>query len=83
MDLRIYGDIAESYIELLRDKYGVNVSNFRFEKYFPEEIMGSSFKERTLFLLIPSLRKKAEQKIEYTPFTFRKIIDSIDLGYLI
>jgi hypothetical protein len=81
-DLNIYGDIAESCIEILNDKYGVDVSCFKFEEYFPEEFSGKSQLQKVMFSLIPFLRTNKEDKAEFKPLTFLMLKNSIDKGRL-
>ena len=82
-DLKIFGDVAESYIELLQERYGVDVSKFEFGDYFPHEFMGDSTTQRVLIWLLPFLRSKRESNIQYKDFTFSKIKDSMECGYLV
>jgi hypothetical protein len=81
-DLNIYGDIAESYIEILRDNHNVDVSQFNFHDYFPPEFSGNSQLKKIMFSLIPFLRAKFEDKKEYLPFTFHMINEAINIGRL-
>lgn len=82
-DLNIYGDIAESYIELLRDKYDVDVSAFNFDSYFPQEFTGHTITQRVIFWLFPFLREKYQKSQDYLPFTFKKLKDAIDSKNLV
>jgi len=72
-DLNVYGDIAESCIEHLRDKYGVDIDGFIFEDYFPSEFVGESFLESCMYSILPFLRKKHDSKIELKPLTLLNI----------
>ncbi|QLR79678.1 DUF1493 family protein [Citrobacter freundii] len=36
-DLNLFGDTAEDVLELLKSEFGVNMSQFKFYKYFPKE----------------------------------------------
>lgn len=69
-DLNIYGDIAESYIELLAEKYGVDVSAFDFGSYFPPEFTGESTLQRYLYSFVPFLASLHNAKKTYKRFTF-------------
>lgn len=82
-DLKVFGDVAESYIELLQEQYDVDVSKFKFDNYFPQEFIGDSAIQRVLFWLLPFLRSRSESHVQYEDFTFRKIKNSMDSGYLI
>jgi hypothetical protein len=81
-DCDIYGDVAESYIELLSGRYSVDVSDFKFHDYFPNEFAGNNQMKRLLFSFIPFLRAKYEDKGKYLPLTFQKIKEAINLGKL-
>ena len=81
-DLGIYGDIAESCIETLNDRYGVDVSSFEFDNYFPEEFSGKSQFQKVLFSLIPFLRASKEDKSDFKPLTFLMLKNAIDKGRL-
>lgn len=82
-DLNIYGDVAESYIELLSEKYGVDTSCFKFDEYFPAEFIGQTNLQRVVFWLFPFLRKNHIDNYKYLPFTFRKLKDVIDSKNLV
>ncbi len=81
-DLNIYGDIAESCIETLRDDYSVDVSQFNFHDYFPPEFAGESLFQRIVLSLLPCLRAMFEEKRDYLPFTFQMINEAINTGRL-
>ena len=81
-DLGIYGDIAQSCIETLKDNYKVDVSSFKFEDYFPEEFSGESQLQKVLFSVVPFLRTKSENKRDFKPITFSMIKNSIQVGKL-
>ncbi len=81
-DLNIYGDIAESCIETLRDDYSVDVSQFNFHDYFPPEFAGGSLFQRIVLSLLPCLRVMFEEKRDYLPFTFQMINEAINTGRL-
>lgn len=42
-DCDIWGEEAEHCILSLRDKYGVDISNFQIDQYFPPELVKGSF----------------------------------------
>ena len=81
-DLNIYGDIAESYIELLSDKYNVDVSRFCFSDYFPEEFPGDSFFQSFLYSVATFLKTRHNSKKKFKAFTFFNIKNSIEKGVL-
>ncbi|MCV2885765.1 DUF1493 family protein [Aestuariibacter sp. AA17] len=82
-DLNVFGDVAESYIELLQDQYGVDISKFKFDNYFPHEYVGDNAYQRVLFWFFPFLRSQKESRVEFQGLTLRKIKDSMNSGYLI
>ncbi len=72
-DLGVYGDIAESYIELMRDKYGVDISNFCFDDYFPTDFSGGSTFQIFIFSAIPFLRNRYNKKQPFKPLTLATV----------
>lgn len=72
-DLGLYGDIAEAYIEALVDHYQVDLSGFRFEKFFPPEFVGENLFTRTLLWLVPFAARIARQRGDYLPLTLGTI----------
>ena len=53
-DLDIYGDIAEGFMEELRDHYHVDLFGFEFWKFFPDEfLVTNNFFERIFFTFVP------------------------------
>jgi Protein of unknown function (DUF1493) len=76
-DLNIYGDVAESIFEQLRDEFNVDVSKFNFHDYFPEEFPNHHGFQKlkywfTLFPASPSTRHT-----EFKPITIAMIRDAI------
>lgn len=69
-DLGIYGDIAESYIELLADNYGVDISSFCFEDYFPAEYPGETKFKKYLYTFFPFLASRYNATRSYQELTF-------------
>jgi hypothetical protein len=82
-DLGIYGDIAESYIETLRDNCNVDVTDFVFSDYFPEEFAGKNQLQKIIFSLVPFIRSKVEDRKGYKPLTFLMLKDAIRKGKLV
>ncbi len=81
-DLNVYGDIAESYIELMTEKYGVDVSSFHFENYFPPEFSGDSTSQKYLYSFLPFLASRHNTKKAYEKLTFKTIKQAIENGIL-
>ena len=81
-DLGIYGDIAESCLETLTDVYGVDLSAFEFDKYFPPEFEGYSTVQSFLFSCIPFLASRRRVSRKHTRLTLGEIKSSIESGFL-
>ena len=81
-DLGIYGDIAESCIDVLADSYKVDLSHFEFDKYFPPEFEGESFLQRMLYSFLPFYAVKLRASKEYQLLTFADIKNAIKVGVL-
>lgn len=54
-DLGLYGDVAEASMEALEERYSVDMSQFRFERYFPPEFIGNSNFRSLIYSAIPLL----------------------------
>lgn len=72
-DLGLYGDIAEAYIEVLAEQYGVDLSGFEFAKFFPPEFAGKNMLTRVLLWIAPFAGSAARQRKEYLPLTLERI----------
>lgn len=72
-DLGLYGDIAEAYMEVLAERYHVDLNGFEFEKFFPREFAGKSALTRALLWILPFASKAVRQRDEYLPITLEKI----------
>ncbi len=70
-DLYVYGDDAVDFLNYLQQEFGVDISRFDFQRYFPTE--GG-------FNFIIYFKKKLEQR--YKPLTIQTILDAIDNGEL-
>ncbi len=81
-DLNVYGEDAEMYLLLLRDKYKVDVSKFKFEDYFPAEFPANSFFVDSLINAIPFLRKWYFKNNQFKTFTFDTIKQALKNGTL-
>ena len=68
-DLNIYGDIAESCLEEFVKEFGVDVSLFNFEDYFPFEFDKFYLLDIWLIFYIPYLRKKYFNDYKYKDLT--------------
>jgi hypothetical protein len=78
-DLRIYGDIAEAHFEVLSEKFGVDLTNFDFQSYFPDEYPGKNKLHAMLLAFIPfSIKRRLLYTDEqYEPVTLRMIQESL------
>jgi hypothetical protein len=76
-DLGIYGEVAESYMEVLVDSFNVDLTTFLFERYFPLEFPGRSCLSRYLLWQIPFARRLAEKRATYDPVTLEMIDTAI------
>ena len=72
-DLGLYGDIAEAYIEVLAKQYGVDISGFVFDDFFPNEFAGNNMLSRALLWIIPFAGKVTRQRKEYLPLTLARV----------
>jgi hypothetical protein len=54
-DLGIYGEIAEDHMVTLANDFGVDLSAFVFEDYFPNEFAGQTTLQTWLFWVFPWL----------------------------
>lgn len=72
-DLDIYGDIAEAYMEVLADRYHVDMTDFEFDKFFPPEFAGKNALTRALLWIAPFAGNVARQRSEYPPLTLSRL----------
>jgi hypothetical protein len=79
-DLGLYGEIAEAYLETLVSVYGVDMQDFRFEKYFPAEFAGDTALTKFLITYLPFGRRIFIDPLKYTPITLGEIYHSIECG---
>jgi len=75
-DLDIYGDIAEAFMEELRDHYHVDFCGFEFEKFFPYEYLYTNFFERIFFAFVPFAEDivRARQRGMHFSLTVERIL---------
>ncbi|WP_411885984.1 hypothetical protein [Polaromonas sp. YR568] len=72
-DLGLYGEIAETCIDMLAHQYQVDLTGLEFEKFFPPEFAGKSMLTRTLLWVMPFAGKAVRQRGEYLPLTLGMI----------
>jgi hypothetical protein len=81
-DIGAYGDIAESYIEELRNKFNVDISEFIFEEYFPKEFEGKNNITSALIFFFPPISYFIRRINSYKPMTLAMIQNAIDMKRL-
>lgn len=79
-DLGLYGDIAEACMEVLAERYQVDLRGFEFDKYFPPEFPGKNMLTGFLFQIIPFAGHMARRRWVYLPLTLGMIERSIRSG---
>jgi hypothetical protein len=72
-DLGLYGDVAEAYIDVLANVYGIDLTDFQFEKFFPREFQGETALGRVLLWLIPFASTASRRGNRYRPLTLAMI----------
>jgi hypothetical protein len=78
-DLGVYGDEAHDYMQTLSERFGVDLSGFDFDEYFPREFPGGNWVERTIRWLVPGLGKPRPAS-QYRPITLAAVEKAIDVG---
>ena len=81
-DLGVYGDVAESHMELLAEAFGVDMTGFEFDEYFPQEFPGKTLMSSIALSVIPGLRAYHlhKEKSEHTPVTLKMIDTFVEQG---
>jgi hypothetical protein len=73
-DLGFYGDTAEDLIQILERKFGVDLSNFRIDRYFPAEFEGKNkLQAFILGLATPIESRLIRDRDLYAPLTLGMI----------
>jgi Protein of unknown function (DUF1493) len=72
-DLDIYGEVAETCVETLASKYGVDLKGFVFEKYFPEEFSSGSAFKSFLVWIIPFAKQYMHNHSKYEEINIEMI----------
>jgi hypothetical protein len=72
-DLNIYGEVAETCIDTLTSKYGVDLKDFVFEKYFPEEFSSGSAFKSFLVWIIPLAKQYMHNHSKYEEINIEMI----------
>ena len=76
-DLGVYGDSAIEDMQVLAEKFGVNLSNFDFDRYFPPQFEGRNRFEMVLINSLPFVSKIVRDRREYLPVTLAMIDQSL------
>jgi hypothetical protein len=76
-DLGFDGDTAEEMIEFLAQEYGVDVSNFDFDRHFPREFPGDTHFASVIGSFIPFWRFFQNRKKQFSPVTLLMIDQAI------
>ncbi len=79
-DLGLYGDNAIDDMSFLQTKFGVDLSEFDFDSYFPPEFEGRNGIEAFLLSLIPFSGLMMRRRRTYLPITLEMIDQSIRAG---
>lgn len=79
-DLGVYGDVAESYVEVLSNHYGVDMSGFEFDDFFPPEFDGRNWIASFFLWIFPLLGYMVRRRKKYHAFTLRKLENIISVG---
>lgn len=66
-DLNIYGDIAETFVEVLESEYSVDLTGFVFDRYFPEEYIGNTALQAFIYQVVPFLGKRKRNARDFEP----------------
>lgn len=77
-DLAIYGDEAADFLEVLAKQYQVDLSDFEFAKYFPEEFPGETFVKQIFLYYLPFGRWLAYRKATWRPLTLAMVDAAIN-----
>jgi hypothetical protein len=72
-DLGLYGDIAETCMEVLADHYHVDLTGFEFDSYFPPEFAGKNALISIFLSIVPFAGYLARQRGKYSPLTLEMI----------
>ncbi len=78
-DLRMYGDEAHYCLKTLSERFGVDLSGFDFDEYFPPEWPGDNWAERIIRWMVPGLGKPRPAS-QYKPITLAAIEKAIEIG---
>ncbi len=72
-DLAVYGDIAKTFMEVLRDEYDVDMSYFKFDEFFPQEFQGKDRLTAIMLWVVPFVGGLARRRGAYRPLTLEMI----------
>jgi len=66
-DLNVYGDIAETCVDMLESEYSVDLTGFVFDRYFPEEYIGDTALQAFIYQVVPFLGKRKRNARNFEP----------------
>lgn len=72
-DLGYYGDVAEANMELLESRFHVDLTDFRFDQYFPSEYWGENYAAKIINWAVPFVGAKNRGRQTYPPITLEMI----------
>lgn len=76
-EMGVYGDMAYDHIIILEESFGVDLSSFVFEDYFPDEFPGRNRVQKCFFWFFSWLIPKAAIRKQYKPITLQMIGQAI------
>lgn len=80
-DLGVYGEEAEAYLEVLVEQFQVDLTDFVFARFFPNEWpQGNSYFENCFLRLFPGIERLYKKSEVYYPITLQMVNNAINLG---
>jgi hypothetical protein len=80
-DVGLYGDSAEDHMLLLQQKFGIDLSEFSFVRYFPPEYEGKTRLQAFLRnLAIPIHSRLIRDRNKFEPLTLQQVNDAMLAG---
>jgi hypothetical protein len=72
-ELGVYGDVAYDHISNLEEMFGVDLSLFVFEEYFPDEFIGKTKVQKVFYWFLPWLSPRPQSDKVYKPITLNML----------
>ncbi|MGM4896965.1 DUF1493 family protein [Tardiphaga sp. 839_C3_N1_4] len=80
-DLGLYGDSSDDVMAMLQNKFGIDLSDFPFDRYFPPEFEGKTrFQAFLLNLRMPLQSRLIRDRTKFEPLTLQQIDDAMRAG---